>query len=368
MTHDERLSAWLRTCPALSPQTRLESLVPMTGGQSSELLLVTIAQPCQSPETLVIRLEQRGKQLFMTPDIGREYRVIDGVFKAGTVPVPQPIGLESTGDVLGTPFLAMGHVAGTPLLGRPSMHLAGPLPDWTAEQRRAAAFRGVDVMAYIHGIDWLSSHAFLLDSASADNALDQHLRRIERWYNWATGGRPHPVTDQALAYVLANRPAMGKGDPVLLWGDARPGNILFSQDQNVAAVLDWEGAFIGPRALDVSYWLMSDLFHAEAIGVDRLPGWPTEAETIARYEQVSGTQVRDLDYFIVLGALFMGTTLIRAADIGIADGRLQAGSRLGMDNSLTQIIAQRLGLPSPPLSPDFIAHRNLPAGTRGLAA
>lgn len=368
MTRNECLESWLRTCPALSPEARLESLVPMAGGQSSELMLATIAQQGQSPETLVIRLEQRGKQLFMTPDIGREYQVIDGVFRAGTVPVPQPIGLEPTGDVLGTPFLVMRHVAGTPLLGRPSMHLAGPLPDWTAEQRRAAALRGVDAMARIHAIDWRSSHAFLLASGSAEHALDQHLQRIQQWYGWATGGRPHPVTDHALAYVLANRPAITDGDPVLLWGDARPGNILFNDGQAVAAVLDWEGAFIGPRALDVSYWLMSDLFHADAIGVDRLPGWPSEAETIAHYEQVSGARVRDIDYFIVLGALFMGTTLIRAADIGIAAGRLNPASRLGMDNSLTQIIAQRLGLPIPPLSPDFLAHRNLPAATRGLAA
>ncbi|HEY6868593.1 MAG TPA: phosphotransferase family protein [Novosphingobium sp.] len=363
----QRIGAWLATCPGLGPDCRLESLVPMAGGQSSELLLAKVERPGKGREGVVIRLEQRGRQLFLTPDIAREFRTIDGVFRAGTVAVPQPLGLEATGDVIGTPFLAMRQVMGEPLLGRPSMHLAGPLPGMAPDQRRAAACNGLDAMAAIHAIDWRSTHPFLAEEGAAELSLDRHLQRVAEWYSWATQGRPFPVTDRAMEYLLENRPPLRDHDPVLLWGDARPGNILFDPDQKVAAVLDWEGAYLGPRALDVGYWLMSDLFHAESIGVARLAGWPTEAETIARYEAASGVKAEDLDYFIVLGCLFMATTLIRAADLGMAAGRLQPGSTMGAGNSLTQIIAQRLGLPIPALSPDFIAHRSLPPGTRGLA-
>jgi len=34
-------------------------------------------------------------------------------------------------------------------------------------------------------------------------------------------------------------------------------------------------------------------------------------------------------------------------------------------NTATQIVAERLGLAIPPLSPDFVAHRGLPAGFTG---
>ncbi len=369
MTHGdrkERLNAWFSQCTALGSDCRLLSLEPLAGGQSSELFQATVrTRGCD--EQVVIRLEQRGKQLFLTPDIARESRVIDGVWRAGTVAVPEMLGLEPTGSVLGVPFLVMRWIEGTPLLGRPSMHLAGPLPALTPDQRRAAAFGGIEAMAAIHEIDWRATHPFLAEDAAPGSPLGRHLNRLAEWYAWATHGEPHPVTDKALEYLLDARLQLDTSETVLLWGDARPGNILYGERQDVTAVLDWEGAFAGPRSLDVSYWLMSDLFHAEAIGVDRLPGWPSEAETLAHYEAHAGTRVSDIDYFIVLGALFMGTTLIRATEMGIASGRLQPGSRMGMDNSLTQIIAQRLGLPMPPLSPDFIAHRSLPANAVGLA-
>lgn len=365
--HDRlsRLNVWLAQSSTLGPECRLHSLDAMAGGQSSELMLATVEQS-QRVQHIVIRLEQRGRQLFLTPDIAREFQVIEGIFQARTVPVPEPLGLEPTGDVLGTPFLAMRRVQGAPLLGRPSMHLAGPLPAMTLAERSTAAMNGIAAMAAIHAIDWRKTHPGLDDGAAPETALDRHLARIAEWYAWATQGQPHPVTDRAMEFLLDHRNQVRTDEGVLLWGDARPGNILFDDRQQVAAVLDWEGAFVGPRTLDVAYWVMSDLFHADAIGIDRLPGWPDEAETIATYERQAGVAVTDLDYFIVLGALFMGTTLIRATTLGIEAGRLAAGSRMGMDNSLTQIIAQRLGLPIPPLSPDFIAHRNLPAGTVGL--
>ena len=54
--------------------------------------------------------------------------------------------------------------------------------------------------------------------------------------------------------------------------------VLDLRDLAALAAEDWV-----PRALnagiDLGYWVMMDEFHAEAIGVQRLPGWPSEAET-----------------------------------------------------------------------------------------
>jgi aminoglycoside phosphotransferase (APT) family kinase protein len=143
--------------------------------------------------------------------------------------------------------------------------------------------------------------------------------------------------------------------------------MIFGPDDRVAAVIDWEQPIIGPAGIDLGYWVMMDEFHAEAIGVERLAGWPNEAETVRRYQDLSGRSVANLDYFVVLAAFFIATTLIRQADIAVEQGRLASDTRMGHDNTTTQMIARRLGLPVPELSPDFAAHRRLSPAQRPAA-
>ena len=362
-----RLAAWVAAEPGFGEGATLLAVEPLAGGQSSEMLRLICRAGPGPEERFIARLEQRGTQLFLEPDIAREFAVIAGVAAAGTVAVPPLVALEASGAVLGTPFLVMREVTGQSPLGRPSLHTNGLVPTISPPQRRKLAFNGIDAMAGIHAVDWRQTHPFLAEGNADGGGLRAHLARLTQWYRWATKGRPFPITDRALAYLQEEIDNLADTREVLLWGDARPGNILFSADQTVAAVLDWEGALIGPRALDVAYWVMSDLFHAEAIGIVRAEGWPGEAEVLAHYRQASGVEVTDLDYFIVMGAFFMGTTLIRATDNAVAAGRFAPTSTMAHANTLTQILAQRLGMPVPPLSPDFIAHRGLPAGTRGLA-
>jgi aminoglycoside phosphotransferase (APT) family kinase protein len=362
-----RLAAWISRTAAFACETELVSVETLAGGQSSELFLLVCRSPEAGEERFIVRLEQRNKQLFLEPDIVREFRVIDGVAKAGTVPVPPLIALERDVSIFGAPFLVMREVAGKSPLGRPSLHLAGLLTALESEQRRRIAENGIAAMAAIHAIDWRRSHGFMAERLDGRSGLDAHLGQLTRWYHWAAQGRPYPITDRALEFLHTNRDALQDNEEVLLWGDARPGNILFADDQSVAAVLDWEGALIGPRGLDLAYWMMMDEFHAEAIGIRRSPGWPTAPDVLARYRALTGKQILDLDFFVIMGAFFVGTTLIRATDIAIAAGRLTPESSMAHANTLTQILADRLGLPVPPLSPDFVAHRGLPLGTLGLA-
>jgi aminoglycoside phosphotransferase (APT) family kinase protein len=359
-----RLADWLKRQPAFGPATEIASFATLAGGQSSVLFRLTLEG---NPAAYIIRMEPRGRQIFFAPDIVREFRIAQGLAKAG-IPTAPLIAVEPSSDILGAPFMVMGEVGGIAPLGRPSMHVAGLLTQLDAGQRKRLSGNAIDVLAQIHAIDWHTNHSFLADELGGTCGLDRHLDHLARWYEWTVQGRSFPVVDQGLAYLRSARGDLRDISDVLLWGDARPGNILFAPDQSVAAVLDFEAALIGPRGLDLGYWLMMDRFHAEAIGVERLSGWPSETETIARYVAASGIEHHDLDYYIVMGAFFMATTIIRAADLGIKSGKFAADTRFGLDNSATQIIAERLGLPIPPLSPDFIAHRGLASGSKGLAA
>jgi aminoglycoside phosphotransferase (APT) family kinase protein len=350
-----RFADWVKHHPAFTRE--LAEFAPMAGGQSSTLFRFT----CAGEEgAYVVRAEPRGRQIFLSPAIAREYRIANCLAEAG-LPVAPLIALESDDAILGAPFMVMQEVEGRAPLGRPSMHVAGLLTELSSEQRTRLSNAAIDALARVHAVDWQAACGDLADGGGRTGGLDRHLEHLTRWYEWTVNGRKFPTTDHALAYLKSGRARLADSPDVLLWGDARPGNILFDANQSAVALLDWEAALIGPRGLDLGYWLMMDQFHADAIGIPRLPGWPTDAQTIARYTTASGQDVPDLDYFIVFGAFFMATTIIRAADLGIASGKFAANTRFGFDNTATQIIAERLGLPVLPLSPDFMAHRGLNA-------
>ena len=154
-----------------------------------------------------------------------------------------------------------------------------------------------------------------------------------------------------------------RAEPVLLWGDARVGNMIFREDLTVAAALDWEVATIGPAEIDIAHWLFFDEFATDAVEIERLDGWPDRGSTVAEYEARSGRPLRNLEYFDVMQQLFMATTLIRQSDRRIALGRSDPDSRMGHDNTVTQMLARRLGLAVPRLSADYAAHRGLPTST-----
>jgi aminoglycoside phosphotransferase (APT) family kinase protein len=135
--------------------------------------------------------------------------------------------------------------------------------------------------------------------------------------------------------------------------------MIFGTGPRVAAVIDWEVASIGAPEIDLGHWLFFDRFATDAIGVEPLPGWPDRATTIARYEERSGRALHHLDDFEMLEELFIATTLIRQADARVARGLAPADTRMGHDNTVTQMLARRLGLTVPDLSPDYLAHRGV---------
>jgi aminoglycoside phosphotransferase (APT) family kinase protein len=133
--------------------------------------------------------------------------------------------------------------------------------------------------------------------------------------------------------------------------------MIFGADHRCAAAIDWEVVTIGAAGIDLGHWLFFDAFATTACGVERLSGWPDRDATVARYEALSGRRVADLEFFELLEELFIATTLIRQADMRVERGVAPPDTRMGHDNAVTQMLARRLGLPVPDLSPDYLAHR-----------
>jgi aminoglycoside phosphotransferase (APT) family kinase protein len=351
------LAAWLAQRMATQEVTVSEFVRP-AAGQSSEIVLFD-ASADGRVEHLVLRRQVEGTTIFRDPDVSREAHVLQGLATAG-VRVPNVRWTEPDPSVLGTPFFVMERVEGRVPLGKPSIHVAGWLPTLTRPERERLWSSALEALIAVHAVPWRSTHEFLLDGDPKTATIEAHLTALADWYRWSTAQRAYPITDAALDYLEEHLAGVDPGEPVLLWGDPRVGNMLFADDNTVAAAIDWETANIGPAGRDVAHWLFFDEFQTDAVGIERLSGWPDRETTVARYEASSGRFLGDLVFFDVMQSLFMATTLIRQADRRVAMGLAPPGNRMGHDNTVTQMLARQLGLPIPPLSPDYIAHRGGP--------
>jgi len=344
-------------------RVEISALARPGGGQSNDTVLFDAAWVVgrvRHHAALVLRRQQTANHIFRTPDVLREFRLLQALGPS-RVPVPRVRWAETDPAVLGAPFFVMEAVAGRVPLAKPSIHAVGWLPTLTVSERARLWDSALDALIAVHDVDWTATHAFLLDGDRATATFAAHVVRIAEWYRWAAAGREYPITDAALDHLLRHPDPVDGDDPVLVWGDARVGNMIFGADHTVAAVIDWEVASIGPPGIDVAHWLFFDRFATDAVGVDPLPGWPNRETTVARYEQRSGRTLPDLDRFEMLEELFIATTLIRQADARVERGLAPPDTRMGHDNTVTQMLARRLGLAVPELSPDYLAHRGIPS-------
>jgi aminoglycoside phosphotransferase (APT) family kinase protein len=344
-------------------EVAVRSLGRPDAGQSNDTVLCEVSARGR-PLHLVVRRQALGTTIFREPDVLREAHVLLGLAATG-VPVPEVYWLEPDPSVLGASFFVMERVDGRVPLGKPSIHAVGWLPHLTTPERGRLWTNALEVLTTLHAVEWQATHEFLLDGEPANAQIQPHVEALVAWYRWSADGREFPITDAAIEYLQRGVAGVDCGArPVLLWGDPRVGNMIFAEDHRVAAALDFETAMIGPAARDVAHWLFFDEFQTEAVGIERLAGWPDRETTIARYEALSGCHLGSLEFFDVMESLFMATTLIRQADARVARGLAGPDTRMAHDNTVTQMLARTLGLPVPDLSPDYLAHRGAPTTTR----
>ncbi len=123
------------------------------------------------------------------------------------------------------------------------------------------------------------------------------------------------------------------GGTVLCWGDVRLGNLVFDRARQVAAVLDWDLAALGPRELDLG-WHFGLEFMMQRLFGSRVTGFPEKVDAIAHYETRSGHTVADLDWHEVFA-------LVRALAINDRHQRITGDTRR-RDNPMGAVLRARL--------------------------
>ena len=343
----QQLETWLRAKLARAEHVAVLPLKKPSAGVSNETVLfdaVVRENGSERRERLVARLTPTSAPVFPEYDLQRQFRVLQ-CLATTDIPVPNALWFETDERVIGSPFYVMRAVAGDIPSEIPPYHAFGYTLQLSTAQRAQTWWNGIDVLARIHAVDWRDlGLSFLGVPADAGDAIDRQLDYYERYLQWAGGDRPQPILDTAIDWLKRNRYTPRRVS--LCWGDSRLPNMIF-QGTEVAAVLDWEMAFIGDPEADLAWWLFLDWCHSTGYGIPRLEGLPSEAETVARYEQLSGYPVEHLHYQKVMAAVRYGVITVRVVRLMLAAQLPIANQSMETDNTCTQWLAQTFDLPPP---------------------
>ncbi|MDQ6806950.1 MAG: phosphotransferase family protein [Actinomycetota bacterium] len=267
-------------------------VTPVGDGHSNVTLAVS-----SGGREVILRRPPRGPLPPSAHDVLREARLLRAL--AGT-PVRAPKVLLTCDDrsVIGAPFYLMERVAGEVITA------AMPEPLDAVEERRGVAYELIDALAELHAVDWVA--AGLEGFGKPTGYLERQLRRFRGLWEY-NRTRDLPAVEQVAAWLADNLPDSPAA--TIVHGDYRLGNTIYAAapPARLEAILDWEMATIGDPLADLGYLMM---FWAEADdppagrfdlqGVTRLPGFPTRAELVARYEERSERAMREPRWYHTL--------------------------------------------------------------------
>ena len=305
----ERFAAWLR---AKHPDAEITALEGTSAtGMSSDTLLVDATWDGQEHQLVVRRApDPDDVPVFPVYDLTRQFRIIRAVAEHTDVPVPQTLWNEPDAEPLGTPFFVMSRVDG---IVPPDVMPYDFGDSWlfaaSPEQQRTLQDATVDVLARLHA---MPDQPYLEHPEPGATALRRHVAHTRAWYDFVAAAGPRsPLIERAFAWLNDHWP--DEREPVVLWGDARIGNVLY-QDFRPAAVLDWEMAALGPRELDVAWLIYAHRNFEDIAHVFDLPGMPDflrREDVVARYAALTGYEPRELDFYETYSALQFAIVYLR---------------------------------------------------------
>jgi aminoglycoside phosphotransferase (APT) family kinase protein len=252
----------------------------------------------------------------------REWRIIEAL-DGSEVPHTGAVAVCTDPAVLGRTFYLMGFVDGW----SPMDQRQWPAPfDTDIAARAGLAEQLTEGIALLSRVDWRA--AGLHDLGRPDGF---HDRQVDRWTAFLDRikGRELPGFDVAAGWLRAHRPI--DFVPGLMHGDYQFANVMFRDGApaRLAAIVDWEMGTVGDPKLDLGWMLQSwpedtgAPAAAESSYVD-LTGMPPRSALLARYAEISGRQVDDIDYYLVLAKWKLAVVLEQGFQRAGDDPRLQS--------------------------------------------
>jgi aminoglycoside phosphotransferase (APT) family kinase protein len=271
----------------------------------------------------VIRMPPPGAPPDRDKGILREWRIIEAL--DGTeVPHTKAIGVCDDPTVLGRPFYLMGFVDGwSPM----DQHGRWPEPFHTdLDSRPGLSYQLAEGIALLSKVDWRAKG--LADLGRPEGF---HERQVDRWIGFfeRIKNRDVPGLEAATAWLKAHKPL--DFIPGLMHGDYQFANVMYEHGApaRLAALVDWEMGTVGDPKLDLGWMVQSwptdtDAPQASEMSYVDMRGMPSRDQVVAHYAEVSGRQVDDLDYYLVLAKWKLAIVLERGFQRAGDDEKLLA--------------------------------------------
>ncbi|HWW54858.1 MAG TPA: phosphotransferase family protein, partial [Acidimicrobiales bacterium] len=158
-----------------------------------------------------------------------------------------------------------------------------------------------------------------------------HERQVDRWTAFLDRikGRELPGFDVAAGWLRAHRPL--DYIPGLMHGDYQFANVMFRHGvpARLAAIVDWEMGTVGDPKLDLAWMVQSwpedtSTPTASFSSYADLFGMPSRSALLAHYAEVSGRQVDDIDYYLILAKWKLAVVLEQGFQRAGDDIKLQS--------------------------------------------
>ncbi len=289
----ERLAAWMDEA-ALPGKNEPLTTRFLSGGTQNVIYALT-----RGDAQCVIRMPPPGAPPDRDKGILREWRIIEAL--DGTeVPHTKAIGVCEDPAVLGRPFYLMGFVDGwSPM----ETHGKWPEPfDSDLATRAGLSYQLAEGIALLSKVDWKAKG--LADLGRPDGF---HERQVDRWIGFFERIKKRELAglDVATDWLKTHKPL--DFIPGLMHGDYQFANVMYKHGApaQLAALVDWEMGTVGDPKLDLGWMVQSwpeDTNNPEGADMSYVDmrGMPSRDKVVAHYAEVSGRQVDDLDYYLVL--------------------------------------------------------------------
>lgn len=202
-----------------------------------------------------------------------EFGAYKAVFGTG-IPVPEPLFLEDDPQWLGRPFSVMAEITGA-VTDVSTLDDAG---------RRSIGEEKWRLLGLLASMDPL---ALGFDTFTEVPALDQcAAKQLDYWAGVIEQDEihPQPVVWAAVRWLRRYMPPPAQRLGIV-HGDYRTGNFMFSADEGIKGILDWEMCHLGDPLEDLA-WSMDPLW---SWGTPNLAGQLLpHAQAIAIWEKASG--------------------------------------------------------------------------------
>ncbi|MGE0881808.1 MAG: phosphotransferase family protein [Acidimicrobiia bacterium] len=279
------------------------------GGLANENWMISV-----DGKPVVLRKAPDGPQIPGANSREREHRILSRLWKAYPL-APRSLLVCEDDAVIGVPFLLSEFRSGA------TLHRADPIiTSADAETATKLAHALATAHAQLHAVD-----AAAVDLESLGNPAGFNARTVKRWAE-TVPKYPLPTAvdverrDRVAGWLGANTPS--DGDATLIHNDLKLDNMLVDPSSLApVAVLDWDqgtrGSPLFDFAMGITFWAEPhdpEGFRSEEIIRRGTPGMPTRREVAAMYGELSGRDLSDLGFHLVLAEFKLAGIFLQLAE------------------------------------------------------